>query len=216
MCYPNGKKTVTQAWLDRVGPMGLAYLWMDDGSVCEGHGRLHSEGFSLAENQLLASWFTKQGFHAAPHHAKNKYWYLAFTREGLRNLVGVIEPFVINLLKYKLEVLPALPTIPCACCGTLLQAHNNQASGVNAVCGNTDCLRWQNRMRNRTYLADPENLAFHNAQGRIRYHRDLEKSREANRAVAKRMRADPERRANYNRRRQQWRAMRRANGLSAP
>jgi len=59
------KKRVNLAWLDHIGPLGLAFWYGDDGSLgkyttSNGEQRyniaFHTEGYSREENQLLAAW----------------------------------------------------------------------------------------------------------------------------------------------------------------
>jgi len=63
--YQGGKKKVTFDWLDRIGPLGLAIWYADDGSLQEyqcqdGHVTqrvtLHTQGFTRDEVELLAGW----------------------------------------------------------------------------------------------------------------------------------------------------------------
>jgi len=72
--YRSGRKRVSSEWLDQVNELGLAVWYGDDGSLNthvtqEGETRynitLHTQGFSLEENELLAGWLKwKWGVHA--------------------------------------------------------------------------------------------------------------------------------------------------------
>ncbi|MFM6007128.1 MAG: hypothetical protein ACKPA7_25445, partial [Sphaerospermopsis kisseleviana] len=61
------KKIVSMEWLNKITPEGLAWWFCDDGSLSlspEGSPQiqLHTEGFSAAENQLIATWLTNMGY----------------------------------------------------------------------------------------------------------------------------------------------------------
>ena len=61
----DGRKTITAALLDRIGPLGLAIWYGDDGSIqahTDAHGSVshritfNTQGFTKQENELLAGW----------------------------------------------------------------------------------------------------------------------------------------------------------------
>lgn len=60
--YNNGKKAITQDVLDQLDMLGLSVWYCDDGYYDpENHVvQIHTEGFSLSENQILKKWFNER------------------------------------------------------------------------------------------------------------------------------------------------------------
>ena len=54
--YPNGVKTVTKEWLDKVTARGLAFWFMDDGT---NSGTIATNSFCLEECSIIVDWFAK-------------------------------------------------------------------------------------------------------------------------------------------------------------
>ncbi|GAI89835.1 unnamed protein product, partial [marine sediment metagenome] len=68
--YPRGKKIITREILNRIGDLGLAVWYMDDGHLSipmraiTPHIGLSTQGFTLEENKLIVDWFEKKyDFH---------------------------------------------------------------------------------------------------------------------------------------------------------
>lgn len=184
LCYPGGKKTVTPAWLDQVELLGIAYWFMDDGSLSNGRTlKFHTQGFSRAGTRLLASWLTKQGFDAFASRDREKYWHVELSVDSARKLLTAIRPFIHASMLYKTEIIAALPMINCACCGKTFQAKGKQCRVKNPVCGDPECLHWQRRRWEREYMT-PERRARKAARVRARYHLDLEAARAKGRRQA--------------------------------
>ena len=57
--YKNGKKAITQYVLDQLNTLGLSVWYCDEGYYDpENHiVEIHTEGFSISENQILKKWF---------------------------------------------------------------------------------------------------------------------------------------------------------------
>nr|DAF63646.1 MAG TPA: endonuclease [Podoviridae sp. ctz6O13] len=102
--YPNGIKTVTQEWLDKITPRGLAYWFMDDG--CNS-GIIATNSFSLEECKLIQQWFyDKWGVECSIRkQVNNKHLqYLLYIKTDSRAVFSsLIEPYVIPSMKYKLN-----------------------------------------------------------------------------------------------------------------
>jgi len=62
MFYPNDKKIVNQEVLDQLDSLGISVWYCDDGHYDkENHtAELHTEGFSIEENQILKKWFNER------------------------------------------------------------------------------------------------------------------------------------------------------------
>lgn len=95
---PDGAhKRITQNWLDLISPEGRAWWYMDDGSLALTAAgsptiQIHTEGFSDAENHLIARWLSKLGYPANVKsyiHAKTqkRYFYIALGTESARRWI---------------------------------------------------------------------------------------------------------------------------------
>jgi hypothetical protein len=104
-------KQVGSEWLARVTPEGLAWWYMDDGSVSfrpsgEGSIQLHTEGFSQSENQLLATWLTELGYptkllsYRSANRSKD-FFYLAMGSDSTRRWIADLQQYAIPSMEYK-------------------------------------------------------------------------------------------------------------------
>lgn len=103
-CYPNGVKTVTKEWLDKITPRGLAFWFMDDG--CNS-GELATNSFSYEEVSLIKDWFkTKYNINTTIHHQKNKsgVQYLIYILvESRHRFYELVKPYIIPSMEYKFK-----------------------------------------------------------------------------------------------------------------
>lgn len=107
----DGKKRVTSEWLSKVDPRGLAYWFMDDGSVQRNrHARnrgtvssaaLHTEGFSEQENHLLSDFLREEHGVKAQVKPTRDYFYLYLPRVEANALVGLVQPYLHESMLYK-------------------------------------------------------------------------------------------------------------------
>lgn len=108
MFYENNKKVVK----DEIGlyltPLGLATWFMDDGSK-SGRGnnyRLSTDGFSKEDNFKLKHMLKANfNFNAKVlEYSRNdrKYYYIFFNKRNAINMTEIIEPYVVDCMKYKL------------------------------------------------------------------------------------------------------------------
>lgn len=110
--YKDGKKVITRKILNRLSPEHIAIWWMDDGSCSlqkTKDGKVHGSISTLStctsreENQVIIDWFfEKYGIKFNQRKMKNHFALVCGTREG-RKLRDLIEPFVIDSMKYKLS-----------------------------------------------------------------------------------------------------------------
>lgn len=109
---PEGnQKQVSEEWLKLVTPEGLAWWYMDDGSLnLTPHGspqiQLHTEGYSAAENQLIAGWLTQIGYstnvRSYTRASKDKiYYYLAMGADTSRQWLSDLQQYAIPSMEYK-------------------------------------------------------------------------------------------------------------------
>ncbi len=106
-----GRKSVSASWLAQISPEGLAWWYMDDGSLSlspQGSPQIqfHTEGYSSAENHLIAEWLTSLGYSAKVRfytrgHSDNRYDYVAMGAKAARNLLANLRPFAIPSMDYK-------------------------------------------------------------------------------------------------------------------
>jgi hypothetical protein len=104
------RKQVNQRWLEHISPEGMAWWFMDDGSrtvLPSGSStiRFHTEGYSHAENQLLAAWLTNRGFDAKVYTVtpagRRRYWYLALSTRATAQWLEQMQPFAAPSMAYK-------------------------------------------------------------------------------------------------------------------
>lgn len=102
--YPNGIKTVTRNWLDKITPRGLAFWFMDDGSNC---GTIATNSFSKSECQLIVNWFKeKWGIDCTLQSSNNNNneQYLVYIRKHSRPIFyNLVHEYFIPSMLYKLE-----------------------------------------------------------------------------------------------------------------
>jgi hypothetical protein len=109
MCYQQvegkWKKTVTQKWLDMLDWEGIAYWYMDDGALQKqgAASALHTEGFSMEENSLIAQWLQNKGLTCRIVET-NGYYFLILNQESTYKLIEHIKPYVIPSMLYKINI----------------------------------------------------------------------------------------------------------------
>ncbi|MCT7984566.1 hypothetical protein NG796_14800 [Laspinema sp. A4] len=110
---PQGrKKRVSHEWLKQITPEGLAWFYMDDGSLSISQGspsiQLHTEGYSVEENQLIADWLKDCGYPAKIMFYTSKkddgsktYPYIRLNADTTRKFVDELQPYSIPSMDYK-------------------------------------------------------------------------------------------------------------------
>lgn len=122
MFYPNNKKTLTKENIELLNhPIGLACLFMDDGSLVITHYKkvksitlcpqiyLYSQSFSLEENILLRDHIQKLfniEFIVSKRKDGTNYLLSICKRNEINSLIDIISPFVeeIPTMKYKINI----------------------------------------------------------------------------------------------------------------
>jgi hypothetical protein len=106
LAYSNGKKVVTQEYLDKIhSPLALAYWFMDDGSY---EGTLATNSFSIEECELLIDWML-QKWNIKCTLQKNQSNYTLYIRSCSRyEFEKLIFPYMIPSMYYKLKYLDKL------------------------------------------------------------------------------------------------------------
>lgn len=109
-CYINGRKTITQSFVDKLTPISLALWYMDDGNLK--HRSLEDSnspniilstcGFSKEENELLIDCLkNKFNVDCNLRFEKNKYWNIYITTEGTKIFLKMISKYIPKSMKYK-------------------------------------------------------------------------------------------------------------------
>lgn len=105
----NENKKINKNWLLMINPIGLAFWYMDDGSLTKGsNGQreracFHTEGFSECEIDLLINMLkVKFNISSSKIFYKNKYFRIDVDTCGSEILFDIISPYIIKSMHYKL------------------------------------------------------------------------------------------------------------------
>lgn len=102
--YPNGVKTVTKEWLNKVTSKGLAFWFMDDGT---NSGEIATNSFSKEECLLIIDWFKeKWGITCTLHttHNNGNEQYIVYIIKKSRPIFyNLVVPYFIPSMLYKLK-----------------------------------------------------------------------------------------------------------------
>ena len=103
------KKMITTTWLNKISEEGLAWWYMDDGSLnFSGNSpivSLHTEGFSEIENIKLCEWLNNLGYKAKIEFSKKKKLYLLkLNVSSSKDWVNNLSKFMCKKLEYKFDL----------------------------------------------------------------------------------------------------------------
>lgn len=108
--YPRNNKTIKRKWLNYLNKESLAVWFMDDGSYTKrgksAYISLHTNSFNKKEHDVIIKYF-KQVWDINPtlrvtkRENRDQSFFLTFNVEETKKLVVILEPFVINSMKYK-------------------------------------------------------------------------------------------------------------------
>lgn len=109
MFYVNNKKVIKECIAKYLTPFAMAIWYMDDGWRHKNGMRISSESFTEKEHQTL-KWLIKMNFDinvkVCGYTRFNKdYNYLSFNKRNSGLLEKLIEPYIIESMKYKLPFL---------------------------------------------------------------------------------------------------------------
>ena len=135
--YVDFKKTLSG--VERLGPLGLAIWYMDDG--CKGRGvRFSTESFTQAQNEKLRQVLSDNfGIEVEVVKTKKGYFYLNGTSEAKRRLSEICEPFIHPDLAYKFDTSGLRSN--CRVCGSEYWHYQRNEGGRptrycnSAICG---------------------------------------------------------------------------------
>jgi len=127
LCYVGNRKTLSQAWLDRIDVMGLAFWFFDDGSV---HRKVDkntvyitmcTECFSKDEVEMLRDWLVSrwglQGAWLNRDHSKygerDCGWQIMLSGDTAWRLLDLVAPYADASVAYKFPGRPKTKRCPC-------------------------------------------------------------------------------------------------------
>lgn len=100
--YPNSKKCINLDILNKIGDLGLSVWCMDDGHNTGGHGfKLCTCSFSFNQHKIIKKWFKDKCDINVSIQILSGYRFICFTKSELIKLVKIIEPYLVNCMKYK-------------------------------------------------------------------------------------------------------------------
>lgn len=105
LCYPNGKKSISQAWLDLLSPLSLAVWYMDDGSLNRRYGTvvLCTNCFDLNEHATLVEYFVNcLGIEPKIESRRNKQFVLRINASQRCRFFDIIAAHIPDCMSYKL------------------------------------------------------------------------------------------------------------------
>ncbi|MCL1468830.1 hypothetical protein [Argonema galeatum] len=125
--YKNGKKQFTQKGLKILTPLGIALWYLDDGSLSykRREGKIHGRELTLntycseAEAQLVKIYFEEQWDIHWTVVPNKSWWRLRMGAKEGRKLISLIDPFVTDCMRYKIDLKlkdtasATAPDIPC-------------------------------------------------------------------------------------------------------
>lgn len=110
--YKNNVKTYTRKVLDMLTPEGIAYWYMDDGSLYpkKRKGKIHAYELVLStyvskeQNQIIIDYFCEvHNLKFGLSKSKGKYRLRMGTKEA-RKFIELVDPYIIKSMKYKTNI----------------------------------------------------------------------------------------------------------------
>jgi len=104
--YLNSKKIIDINNIKELDALGLAIWYMDDGNYSRNGNvlKLFTNGFTLEENQLLQKFLKDKFDLYFTISTIDKYFYLSCYGDEMRKLKKIVEPYVLDCLKYKINI----------------------------------------------------------------------------------------------------------------
>lgn len=118
MLYETSKKKLTRKALNKLGALGLAIWYMDDGNLSlqkytktDGTRGIHSrrlmlntQGFSYEENQLIQRYFKVVWDIDTTINRDKSYYRITMGAISANKLIEIIEPYIQPELYYKIDM----------------------------------------------------------------------------------------------------------------
>lgn len=118
--YGKGRKAITKKAIRSLNEEGLAYWYMDDGSLTIHHRLLkdgtkspkgrevhfHTQSFTYNEHEILRDFLhSRFGIDMNIVRHKSRYWILGCGAGVGNKLFDIIKPYIIPLFNYKINML---------------------------------------------------------------------------------------------------------------
>ena len=105
LCYPNGKKDVSQEWCNLLSPLSLAVWYMDDGSINKRYKTivLCTNAFSMEGQHVLIDCLgTRFGIKAVLEPRRNGQYVLRINASQRYRFFELVAPHIPDCMSYKL------------------------------------------------------------------------------------------------------------------
>jgi hypothetical protein len=223
LCYvPNPerpdlwKKEVTRDWLDQLTWEGIAWWYLDDGTLTEARTvNLATNAYSLEAHEIMKTWFQEK-FALDAIIVPRKYedrqttYSLRLNVEDSRIFITNVKPYCLPGMEYKVE----LPTThKCRFCGAPCNQPGIRAD--NPACLAPACRK---KAQNESEARSRARTGKEEINRRQREREELQRAtdptyREKRNAAAKKRFEDPECKAKANAAKREWRRKRKEAGL---
>lgn len=110
----NKKKKVSLEWLNKISDEGIAWWYMDDGSLNKRKYkdkeyrdiRFHTQGYSKEENYIISDWLTKKGYpnKLSEYFSKSRnktYSYIRLQNKESIKFINNFKKYVAPSMEYK-------------------------------------------------------------------------------------------------------------------
>lgn len=98
--YPNGTKCVKSEFLDKLGSLGLAVWYMDDGTRSL---KISTCAFSETDHEILIEWLKNKFDIRSRMAVYSGYRVLLIKLESRNNFLDIVKPYIVPCLRYKVE-----------------------------------------------------------------------------------------------------------------
>lgn len=151
LLYPSGAKILPVSYVRRLHSCGLAFWYMDDGSLQETDGKspvcsIYTNGFSIQDVSAISSYFNEAGLWNYLVF-KDGMPILKFTPPGTLALHAMISPFVTPEMRYK--IIPQFRNVECLWTRADVIGDETKSLGTSVVESITDTYAKGNRSKHR-------------------------------------------------------------------
>jgi hypothetical protein len=101
LTHIDGKKRISNEWLDQLTDESLAWWYQDDGHNARGNAVFHTEGYPKEDVELAVVWFQKRGYDAYIYKTRT-YYIVRLRAESSRRMFDAIRPYIIPEMEYKI------------------------------------------------------------------------------------------------------------------
>jgi len=159
--YHDYRKTIDEYLMKLLTPMGLAFLYQDDGSL-----RMHTNAQAVfiycycsgtkVELECISRWLAKRfGFEfrvsvARKSKAGQPYWCLRLRMKDRERFFELVKPWVVPCMEYKIK--PTDDWVQCKC--------HDKIGGTCQNCGNSFERNWHRRNRPNLFCSSDCYHAF--------------------------------------------------------